>query len=234
MIFSLITTLLVAANGTAQERNMPPVEAFVKARNFHGMRYDLAKRYGAEDVAQLAELLKDEDANPYWANAVWLLGIIGTAEAEEAIIDFRENRFKGTVEGPVLQALLMVSQALGFRANDSDSKAFRYLVDSTNLQALRERNLKWTGAGWEDGSRELLLAKLSVNGLGLAGNAAGRDHLERLARSLPDTNAELWRVLKPNVTEALELSRRIEQDGYEQVLAPQGVLQPRPRPRSKE
>ena len=59
------------------------------------------------------------------------------------------------------------------------------------------------------------MAKLSSNGLGAAGNEAGRIHLEELARRLPEEDPQLWRFLKPNVEEAIQLSRRIEQYGYQ-------------------
>ena len=77
-----------------------------------------------------------------------------------------------------------------------------------------------TVRGWEQGTRELLLAKLHVNGLGLAANEAGREVLLGLRESVPEKSPEVWRKIAPNVSEALETSRRIEELGYLRALTP--------------
>lgn len=219
LIFGLTGALALSLPAVAQELTLPPPEEFVKGDFYHGMPFAVAQRYGPEDVAPLKTVLNDKNAQASWENTVWLLGVIGSEEAEAELIDFLENRFEGAVSAPVMQALVLVNQALGFRAHDPETRSFEYLVEGTNPTTWQSRELRWTYEGWPEGSPDILMAKLSANGLGLAGNAAGRAHLEDLARRLPHKEPELWRFLGPNVEEAIALSGRIEQYGYRRVFA---------------
>ncbi len=215
----LIFLLLVAGAASAQDqsRAIPAVEDFVKARNFHGIQYVAAARFGPEAVPPLRRILSDPGERNTWAAAVWVLGIIGTPEAADTLIEFHETAVEGVADPAALQALLLVPQALGFSANNPDSRAFSYLVDG--LEA-KTRDLPWTGSEWAPGSRALLLAKLSANGLGLAGNEAGRQVLSETRNRLAETDPERLRFLRSNIAEALELSGRIEELGYARALTP--------------
>ena len=106
-----------------------------------------------------------------------------------------------------MQALVLVNQALGFRAHDPETRAVEYLVEGADPATWQSRELRWTYKGWPEGSPDILMAKRAANGLGLAGNAAARARLEELARRLPDADSELWRFLGPNVEEAITLVR---------------------------
>jgi hypothetical protein len=226
--FLVMTALLAAGPIGAQTPQLPPVEEFVRMRNFHGMDFAVASRFGPEAVEPLRRILADEGAVEVWSNAVWLLGIIATDEAVEALIGFHEGRAEGVVGPQAQQALLLVPQALGFAAHDPESPAFEYLRAGVDPEAIARRDLKWTGEGWEPGSRELLLAKLHVNGLGIAGNAAARQILEGLRERMPSERPEVWRFLAPNVEEAILTNRRIEELGYLRVFAdPSPTVPPR-------
>jgi hypothetical protein len=215
----VMTALLAAGPIGAQAPQLPPVEEFVRMRNFHGMDFAVASRFGPEAVEPLRRILADEGEVEFWGNAVWLLGVIATDEAVEALIAFHEDRIEGVVGPQVLQALLLVPQALGFAAHDPESAAFDYLREGVDPEAIARRDLKWTGEGWEPGSRELLLAKLHVNGLGIAGNEAARQILEGLRERMPGERPELWRFLEPNVDEAIVTNSRTQELGYLRVFA---------------
>jgi hypothetical protein len=227
----VMIALLAAGPMGAQAPQLPPVEEFVRMRNFHGMDFAVASRYGPEAVEPLRAILADEREVEFWGNAVWLLGIIATDEAVKTLIEFHEDRVEGVVGPQVQQALLLVPQALGFAAHDPESPAFDYLREGVDPQAIARRDLKWTGEGWEPGSRELLLAKLHANGLGIAGNEAARQILVGLRERLPSERPELWRFMASNVNEAIVTNRRIEELGYLKVFSDPSPTAPPPEPR---
>lgn len=212
---------LFAATAGCQkpQRDLDPVEGFVTSTFFHGVPYALANRYGPRDVPKLTTMLRDPQHRAHWANIAWVLGIVGDENAEKALMSFLEHQHEGELDSQTLQALMAAHQALGFRAHKPSTAAFRYLAEGTTPTAWQRRGLKWTFPGWPEGDRELLMAKLSVNALGLAGNPEACGHLEDLGKRLPKTNPALWTYLGPNVTEGSELCRKIERLGYEAALA---------------
>lgn len=187
---------------------------------FHGVPYAQANRYGPREVPKLTAMLSDPQHRAYWANIAWVLGIIGDKNAEKALMAFLEHPREGELDSQTLHALMAALQALGFRAHNSSTAAFRYLAEGTSPTAWQSRALKWTFPGWPEGDRELLMAKLSINALGLAGNPEARRHLSDLQERLPAKGPDVWRFVGPNVTEALELCTKIERSGYEAALAP--------------
>lgn len=213
---TILSATLLA--GAVQAQTKPSVEAFLQSQPFHGVEYQHAKQFGPEDVSDFARVLADPEQQQNWAKVVWVLGVIATEPAETVLIDFLENGVEGEVGPQALQALILVPPALGFRANDPESRAFEYLRNRLDPET-SARDLNWTFRGWSPETGPQILAKQSVNGLGLAGNARARAVLSEL-RSRPAFTT--MNFLASNIDEALKLSREIEESGYSVVLPRSG------------
>jgi hypothetical protein len=120
------------------------------------------------------------------------------------------------VDPATYRALLEVPTSLGLLAGDPSSRAFAYLRDGTSLEAWQGKGLRWTSPSLRDEDRAVLMVRRSITGLGLSGSEAAREHLRGMERS-PDYS-RLRQYVEHNVTEAIQMSERIESLGVQRVL----------------
>ncbi len=223
-----IALLLGMAPSFGQEPAEPPrltleelLADTVRSTHHHGISYTAARSFGPEAVPFLLKMLQDEGEKAWWANVVNLLGMIGDPRATDPLIQFLEKRFQGTVDDPTWNALLAVVQSLGFLAEDPKSKAFVYLRDGIQAEAWRGRGLAWTYPTLGKGDREVLLAKLAINGLGISGAPEAEAALRGLVRARSG-DPGTWVYYQDNVSEALETLGKLQRSSREEVFGGDG------------
>jgi hypothetical protein len=223
----LVVGLALALLAWTADAQLPrePISELVRSEFYHGIPYGLIERYGREAVPELVIMLADERESEHWSNIVWCLGVLGGEQAEVALVDFVERRFVGELDPDAWRAVLVVPLALGFIAHDPGTRAFRYLAEGVSPTVWRGRGLAWTYPTLSGDERSTLMAKLSVNGLGVAGNAAAIARLEDLRERLPEADSELWRYLEDNIAEAVDLARYVQAVGHRRAF---GGMAPRP------
>lgn len=206
----------LARTGSAQQAG--PTPASVARMTFHhGIPYALGHGLGPQAVPELLAMLERTEERPYWANVIRILGMIGDARAVPGLIAFVETRLTGEVDAETFQALIQVNQSLGLLANDPASVAFDYLSRAASLSAWRSKQLRWTFPSLRGEEREILMLKLTINGLGNAGNARSAARLTELQRDLSADTA-LFPYVRGNLSDALLLNERIQRDGYARVF----------------
>lgn len=216
VVLSIVAGPPVASARQAREAPgeiRPPVERLLRTGNFHGIPWSSARSLRQVDVEPLRRTLDDPAQKPYWRNAVWMLGVIAEPEAVETLIAFQE-RHRGEVDADAFQALLQVNQALGLAARRPGSRAFAYLRDGTTPEAWGAR-VDWVYPGVGPRERDLLLLKLAINGLGLAGTAEARQALEALARGF---DPQTLRICRANLEEARERNAEIAEVGHDEYF----------------
>ncbi|MEM7588178.1 MAG: hypothetical protein AAF560_32620 [Acidobacteriota bacterium] len=210
----LLSCTLLSSLAAAPAR--ADVYQVVRGTYYHGLPYELGHSLGPKAVPTLLELLAKPEEREHWANIITVLGMIGDDRATESLVEFLERRFEGKVDPATYRALLEVPTSLGLLARDPSSRAFAYLREGTSLEAWKDRRLSWASASLEREKRDLLMVRRSITGLGFSGTEAAREHLRGLQSSLEDTS--LARVVQHDVSEAIEMSERVEELGYERVL----------------
>jgi|GEM_PF-3075315 len=221
LILALTFTVFLSA-AVVRGQTAPPVppqesiESVVRSIFHHGMPYSLLRSYGPDAVPRLLELLDSEAEKPHWANIVWALGVIGDPRATAPLMGFLEARFSGEVDAATWQALVLVPQSLGMLAGH-DEEAFRMLASRASPAAWKQRSMAWTYPTLGAGDRELLMTKLTVNGLGLCGTPKALKRLEELQVTLA-ADPEVWAMVRPNLEEAMVMAGKIQRYGHRAVF----------------
>ena len=227
-LISALLCWIAVSLSLAQKAPPMPVGEFVRNQFYHGIPYRAAHAYGPQAVFELVEILGNEKLKGQWANAIWVLGMIGDSSATQPLIDFLEKRFTGEVDRPAFNALLQVNQALGFLVRDPQSKALDYLKEGSSPQVW-SRRVSWKFGSVSERERDLLLTQLAINGLGITGSQAALAQLERL-RDEPSKDQYL---IQDNIREGLKLARRIMERGYEEVFSGDYIDEEGDRPGEK-
>lgn len=212
--------LIVGAVGQGQvqkyeARELVPVREFVRPQFHHGIPYAVAHSYGPEAVPELIEILQNPGLKEQWSNVIWVLGMIGDAEATPVLLDFAQRRFEGEVDRPTFTALLQVNQALGFLAREPGSDAFLFLREGSVAEAWPSR-VRWTFGRVSGREQSVLMAQLAINGLGIAASDEAIEYLKELESRVEEKEAILYR---DNIREGLEMALRIRELGYERVFS---------------
>lgn len=190
-----------------------PAARMLRTGYFHGIPWTAGERLGPADVELLGRALRDPDDKPYWRNAVWLLGVVAGPAAVDELIAFQERQ-EGEVDSETFQTLLQVNQALGLAARQPGSRALDYLSEG-RTPAVWGARARWSYRGVEGRARNLLLLKLAINGLGLAGTEEARRSLEALEREL---DPETRRICRSNLDEALARNAEIAAIGHDEYF----------------
>jgi len=208
-VLGSIVALGIAFETTAQEPGGPALDpaTFVTQLYIHGLPYAEARRFPPSAVPTLIAML-DEPANaPYFSNIVQTVGIIGDGSGTSPLIAFLER--PGAVSQPEFQGRLATLLALGHLARQGDDAALAYLDAGCSPSEWAERGVSFTFGQYAGDSLNVLLAKMSVNGL--AGSGRGRQRLVQL-RDAPES-ADVAEALKYNVLEGLQFDARVRTEG---------------------
>ena len=210
--------LILAAGGEGASETHEAVEApedvreFVRQHFVHGVPYEVARRYGPEDVPALVAMLEDPAESEWWTNAVAVIGMIGEDEAFEPLVAFMEAE-RGEMPAEVYRAVSTVPLALGYLANQAESeRALDYLVEAARPEFWEERALGTAEFQPSTQARDMALATQARLGLALSGAPEAAQALEALAEAGGEGVAGADDGV---IDEALAANRRIAEDGLE-------------------
>lgn len=176
----------------AQEDEPPmDVTEYVQQTYIEGIPYaEAASMFDADDVPALQSMLADPSHEAHWANAVTVLGIIGTDEAVETMIDFVEDGAEADdVSEAEYRAKTSAVMSLGYAVNRTGSEqALEYLKSWIAPAARTESMVAWQSPFHEAAEdRDAQLAKMAILGLALSGTPEAAQAL----RSLREEPAEI-------------------------------------------
>lgn len=204
--------------------------SFVCREYKHGVPYVPARAYTAADVESLRRVLADPANEPYWANTIITMGIIGDARVTQPIVDFLERRFEGEVSLARFNALLSAPLALGHAAMHGNQAALDYLVRHHTLAAWEAKDLEWTFQRYRGHTRSVLLAKMVIRALAFGCKPETKAVLVRMRDSEQSEYVELRRHAQADITEALEFYELLEKQGPEKTFV---YTEPAPAPPKK-
>ncbi|TDI46679.1 MAG: hypothetical protein E2P02_04635 [Acidobacteria bacterium] len=214
----IAVTLTTDAGGSEVEA--ASVEEFVRRIYYHGLPFEAATRYDGLAVPTLVDMLSDERDEPYWANIVALLGIVG----DDATVDTLES-FIGADEEPVspewYRAASTAVVAFGYLANRAGSdRAIDYLAGGLSPDNWNDR-VQWTSPFHEtNADRNVELAQLSIIGLALSGRESGLAALRDLQAGPPDS--EIMAAAGGLLAEAIEAHGEIGEKGLDGYYSESG------------
>lgn len=191
--------------------------SYVRSDLYHGVNYTVARSFGPDAVSMLLEMLEDEKEKESWANIINVLGMIGGPKVTGHFIEFLERRFNGDVDQWTWKALLAVLPSMGFLATDPKSEAFKYLSDGMRSRFWEKRDLQWTYPALNPGEREILLTKLTINGLGIAGNSEAEELLQSFSTEKKKDKRN-WVYYSGNMDDALTTIDKIRRLGHERMF----------------
>lgn len=201
---------LIAAGAVSVSAADPKeVRAFVRQGYIHGVPYNEAAKLGPDSVPTLVAILQDPVEEPYWANAVAVLGNVGGAAAVDPLLSFFAGG-QGTLSHAQYKAKSGTLMALGYVVHRTkDPKALDYLIKGLNEKTWKERALPWKAAHFKtEAELHQQLVKLSLIGLGLSGEeSAGLALQEFRERQAPGS------LYLHTVEQALETHGRVAEIG---------------------
>jgi hypothetical protein len=167
------------------EREQVPMDIkdFVRSRFIHGIPYEQAISYSPDVVPVLLEMLRDPQEEPYRANIIETLGMIGDARAVQPLLDlFSEG--SGQLSERDFKVRKAVVLSLGYLLNKTESReAFEFLVQGLNPQ-FWSRAASWSSpAEMDDKDAQTQLIKMAIWGLALSGRPEAKKALETLQQT---------------------------------------------------
>ncbi|MDH3263520.1 MAG: hypothetical protein OEM24_05940, partial [Paracoccaceae bacterium] len=208
--------LVLAAGGgsgtDATETGVEPpadVRDFVRQHFFHGVPYDVARRYGPEAAGPLLEILADPAEQEWWVNIVAVAGMIGAEDQVfEPLVGFLEDSGE-VLSAEHYRAKATVPLALGYLANQSGSEAaVDYLVAAADPAYWAGRNVGRAEFQASVFERNADLATKAILGLALSGSDRALEALQQMqqleAPALPGAAAVIEEAIDANRVIAAE------------------------------
>lgn len=191
------------------------IKKFVRLRFIHGVPYELAVKYSSEDVPKLVAMLKDRSEEPYWANIVTVLGIIGDERAFDAMVEFIE-RDREDISAAHYRAKTVAVMSLGYLINKTgNKKAIDYLRRGVEPEIWATRlgsNITLYHSNIAERNNDL--AKYAILGLALSGNSEAARALQSLQGRTSIKAQQKFRIQISNlVAEALKEHKKITRQG---------------------
>lgn len=216
LMILIISLILFPHNIDAQTGEVlkAKVDGLVLKHYFDGIQYTEANALGPNAVPYLLEMLNDTNIKEYWVNIIVTIGFIESSVALEHLIYFLENT-KGEVDDYTFRALLSVPFAIGSIASNGDPNALNYLVG----RVYTPRQVRWRFRGKKINE---LLAKESIIGLAISGQAKAKTELLRLKEEI---ERKKWpperEILIESVMNGLNTMDRIKNEGRSRIFNPQ-------------
>ncbi|MFN2452863.1 MAG: HEAT repeat domain-containing protein [Pyrinomonadaceae bacterium] len=201
---------------TPSEREESPMDIkdFVRRKYIHGVPYAKASSYSTEAVPVLLQMLRDPQDEPYRANIVATLGMIGDARAIQPLLDlFAEG--SGKLSDQEFKVRKTIVMSLGYLLNKADNReAFEFLLQGLDPESWTKR------VGWDspDGISEentkSQLTKMAIWGLALSGKPEAREALLSLQQAPLAMFTDANRTLLVNVAqEAIDAHSTVAEKG---------------------
>ncbi len=188
------------------------VVSFVKRWHIHGIPYEQARQFGPEAVPILLELLARPENVPYATNIVVTLGFIGHPGARQPLLDYL-TQTEGDVSLDQFRGLASVPYALAQLAHQGDLAALTFLLQAADQTYWSGQTLPWTYNGQ---TYEGELYHKSLLALGVSGLPQALARLEEIKEQAGVSSQADRDVLH----QALELNRRVQQEGMAPVVSP--------------
>lgn len=178
----LLLTGVVPWPWGASDSDLPPLADFVSAVHAHGVPYEVASRYPKSTVDTLLDWLAKDAYQPYWANIVLTIGMIGPTNSGQ--IDRLTEFVRAPSPAPLSAAAYQAKQsaiiALGYAAHAmaGDDQALDYLLGSSEPTQWGVDRTSWQTPFSE--SKAVIqrhFARLGVISLGLSGRGRARTRL---------------------------------------------------------
>ncbi len=233
ILFSPILFILQACSDTAPSASTPnptqppstengdspplPIEEYVRQTFIGGLPYEeTLNTYNPSDVPILLAMLNDPNEQPYWANIVIALNIIGDEEIEEPLINFINSGVPGNLSRPHYAAKTSALLSMGYLINHTKSEtALTYLIESLDPTVWQERGT--TGIGPFQSTLQdthIEFSKQALLGLSLSGNPTAADALRTFQASDPTgQQATFHAAVLDLIPEALETNQEIANIG---------------------
>jgi hypothetical protein len=190
----------------------PDIRSFVTRIYPHGIPYLEAKSYGHEAVPELVKMLNDSEMEYYHANIILTLGMIGDTVSINHLKEFLASQ-EDEISPSSFTAVLALFQALGYLAQNGSDEAVKILSNWTRQDYWKYAKLNFSYKHYNDGILGEVFGRLAIQGLGMSGRSEARQILESLRK---DKNLRSdW---ADNVTEALNLNLRVNEEGAEKVF----------------
>lgn len=201
-----LTTLVGADELRSQQMD---VTDFVRQQYAEGVNYDAASQYDGSDVPALLEMLGNPEEEAAWTNIVGVLGIIGTDDAVNAMLQFAAAG-GDDMSVAAYRAKSSVMIALGYAANVGNDTALQYLIEGLDPAAWGSRDYGWASpihATVEE--RDAQLSTMTVMGLALS----GREEAGAALAALGDSTGPFRAAIDPVLSEAIATHANISQNG---------------------
>jgi HEAT repeat protein len=223
---AIIVMALAMTFSTEKASGQTPTDAkeFVHQMYIEGIPYQEVIRLDPRAVPILLELLSDPREEPYWANIVVALGMLGDERVVAPLIQFIERGVRGrALSREHYAAKSSAVMALGYVVNKSGNRqALTYLPEGIEPDAWRARGLDWRSP-WHpnERDRDLHLATMAILGLGLSGNPSAAATLRSLQRpATTEAERTIQAQVADAVAEALKANKEIAAEGLASYYRP--------------
>ena len=201
------------AIGVASGEESSPVRRFVLRPHTHGIFLEDARRLGAESFPELAAILREEAARPYWINAAVVMGLVGHPAALDTLNDLAWERFNGPVDAVTFAAMTGWPSALAAGSGPGAQRIFQFLSHGTNPAYWD--SLPWSYRPMSRRHRNEYMSRLYTVALGRLPGA----EVERLLRRLEQK--PYFSAQRADARAALKANADVTKMGIERYLQQQ-------------
>ncbi len=206
-----------ASEENPQESQIMDIKEFVRQTFIHGVPYEEASKYSADDAKALNPMLADPAEEAHWANIVITMCIIGNETAVDAAISFIDKADEGTLSPAHYRAKTSAIMALGYAVNKTgNQQALNYLTEnSRSTDVWSVKDMKWSSPFQASvGERNLELSTMAILGLALAGTEEAVKALQVLQDSTTSKAGEEFQQLVSSiVSDAIKTNQEISETG---------------------
>ena len=212
----LALTLALGTNVYGQQVPQPDVREFLQSHPIHGHSYkEVSSLYDSTAVPALIEALNSDAEEENWANAAYLLGVVGDERAVGVPIVFIEKGHTPSISRAHHKARRPAIRSLGYLINRTGSeRALDYLVEGLTPGVWRERNVIGV-VSYRDSYAEYdqLLSTYAILGLAQSGHPRAGEAPKALLRSPTPEQLQFRDAEEATVTQWLEVHELVAERG---------------------
>ena len=202
---------------TMNRLNQIDIVDFVQQSFTHGIPYEIASKYSAQEGNRIIPILQQNAKDKFWSNIVIVLGMIGVKEFTNTLISFIEQNDNAEISLNDYNARTSAIIALGYIANKSkDNKALEYLKDGLDIKKWEFKKLIWKAPFQSSlDERNIDLYSSSALGLALSGNEKAESLLWEKVNSQNLKNDKLLNSTLPTLSNCIDECQLIREVGLE-------------------
>lgn len=198
------------------ERERMEVTEYVKQIFVHGIPYEEASKFTADDIPPLVRMLEDRNQEEHWVNTVVVLGMIGNDNAVDPLMNFINREVRNTLSDPHYRAKTSAIVSLGYIINKTNNRrAQQFLIESLNPEIWDRRDFRWRSPYHQTAEeRNMHLSTMAVLGLALSGTEEAAGALRNLQQpGRTEIEQRFRREVAETLQEALEANEIIAREG---------------------